>query len=58
MLFTALFLSNISFAQEKVNCKVTCNKVTKKLLHASKEVLKSGKTDFLYTVECLLNKPT
>lgn len=59
ILFIALFLSNMSFAQEKINYNTTqcthCNMVIKDQLHASKATLESGKTVFFDAIECLLN---
>ena len=59
ILAIALFLSNMSFAQEKINYNTTqctfCNMVIKDQLHASKATLESGKTAYFDAIECLLN---
>lgn len=58
-LFIALFLSNMSFAQEKIDYNTTqctfCNMVIKDQLHASKAALESGKALYFDAIECLLN---
>jgi len=59
ILVIALFLSNMSFAQEKINYNTTqctfCNMVIKDQLHASKATLESGETAYFDAIECLLN---
>lgn len=59
ILFIALFLSNMSFAQEKIEYNSTsctyCKMVIKDQLHASKATLESDKTIYFDAIECLLN---
>ena len=59
IIFFALFLSNMSFAQKKIKYNTTqctfCTMVIKDQLHASKATLESGKTLYFDAIECLLN---